>query len=115
VFAAFERYRWPGNVRELEHTLEQMFILTDAPVLTAEHLPEKLKAPTSTGDDFSLPPGGLVLEELEQELMRQALDRSGGRIKEAAELLGMTYKTFQYRLKKHDISRHTAEESADAG
>jgi DNA-binding NtrC family response regulator len=37
--------------------------------------------------------------------MRQALDRSGGRIKEAAELLGMSYKTFQYRLKKHDIQK----------
>jgi DNA-binding NtrC family response regulator len=48
----------------------------------------------------------LVLEDLEQELIRQALERSGGRIKEAAELLGLTYKTLQYRLKKHEIDRH---------
>jgi DNA-binding NtrC family response regulator len=49
-----------------------------------------------------------VLDDLEQELIRQALQRSGGRIKEAAELLGLTYKTLQYRLKKHEIDRHAA-------
>ncbi|MEX2015394.1 MAG: sigma-54 dependent transcriptional regulator [Candidatus Hydrogenedentales bacterium] len=106
VMEAFRRYRWPGNVRELEHTLEQMFILTDAPRLGPEHLPEKFRRPSSAGSgDVELPPGGLVLEELEQELIRQALERSGGRIKEAAELLGLTYKTLQYRLKKHEIDR----------
>jgi DNA-binding NtrC family response regulator len=61
-------------------------------------------APTESGE-IVLPTGGVHLEELEQDLMRQALDRSGGRIKEAAELLGMSYKTFQYRLKKHDIQK----------
>jgi len=54
---------------------------------------------------FRLPPGGLILEDLEEDLIRQALERSGGRLKEAAELLGLTYKTLQYRLKKHDIDR----------
>ena len=106
VMEAFRRYRWPGNVRELEHTLEQMFILTDAPRLGPEHLPEKFRKPdSSAAGDVELPSGGLVLEELEQELIRQALERSGGRIKEAAELLGLTYKTLQYRLKKHEIDR----------
>lgn len=102
------RYRWPGNVRELENTLEQLFILTDAAVIGPDQLPEKLReaAPDPTG--FDLPAGGIVLEDLEQELIRQALQRSGGRIKEAAELLGLTYKTLQYRLKKHEIDRRAA-------
>ena len=105
---ALRRYRWPGNVRELEHTLEQMFILSDGGPITASQLPEKFQATTPLPCEWVLPPGGIVLEELEEELIRQALHRSGGRIKEAAELLGITYKTLQYRLKKHDIDRGEA-------
>ena len=105
VLDAMRRYRWPGNVRELENTLEQLFILTDAPLITEEHLPEKLRKPVPKPNGFELPPGGIHLEELEQDLMRQALARSGGRIKDAAEMLGVTYKTLQYRLKKHDIPK----------
>jgi len=102
---AMRRYRWPGNVRELENALEQLFILCDAPTITVADLPEKLRQRTPGPSAFSLPPGGIVLEDLEQDLIRQALEQSGGRIKEAAELLGLTYKTLQYRLKKHDIDR----------
>lgn len=109
VVDAFRRYRWPGNVRELEHTLEQLFILANDPVLSAKDLPEKFRQPVVQAGEMGLPPGGLSLEELEQDLIRQALERSGGRIKEAAELLGLTYKTLQYRLKKHEIDRKSAE------
>jgi DNA-binding NtrC family response regulator len=105
VVDAFHRYRWPGNVRELEHTLEQLFILSQDATITKADLPEKLRAPTPASDDFSLPLGGLVLEDLERTLIRQALDRSHGQIKDAAELLGLSYKTLQYRLKKHEIDR----------
>jgi len=103
IIEAMRRYRWPGNVRELENALEQLFILADGDTITREDLPEKLREPAPATGQAVLPPGGLVLEELEQDLIRQALDRSGGQIKEAAELLGLTYKTLQYRLKKHAI------------
>ena len=106
VIDAMRRYRWPGNVREIENTLEQMFILCDGPAITVEDLPEKLRERNPDPGPFTLPLGGIVLEEIEQDLIQQALERSGGRIKEAAELLGLTYKTFQYRLKKHEIDRH---------
>jgi DNA-binding NtrC family response regulator len=108
VLERMRRYRWPGNVRELENTLEQLFILTDAPVIRPEHLPEKLREAEPAPTGFNLPSGGIVLEDLEQDLIRQALHRSGGRIKDAAELLGLSYKTLQYRLKKHEIDRHAA-------
>jgi len=104
VLDAMRRYRWPGNVRELENTLEQLFILCDL-TITLDNLPGKLRERTPQTGDVVLPAGGLVLEDLEQDLIRQAMERSGGRIKEAAELLGLTYKTLQYRLKKHDIAR----------
>jgi DNA-binding NtrC family response regulator len=105
VLEAMRAYRWPGNVRELENTLEQIFILCDRHTLTSADLPEKLRQRTPEPGEVTLPPGGLVLEDLEQELIRQALARSGGSIKDAAVLLGLTYKTLQYRLKKHEIDR----------
>ncbi len=105
---AMKRYRWPGNVRELENTLEQVFILCDKDTIAVDDLPEKLRTREPQTGEVDLPAGGLVLEELEQDLIRQALARSGGRIKDAAELLGLSYKTLQYRLKKHDIDKHEA-------
>lgn len=106
ILESFRRYRWPGNVRELENTLEQSFILASSDILKSDDLPEKFHAAPTYSGEFVLPPGGLVLEDLEQDLIRQALDRSGGRLKEAADLLGLSYKTLQYRLKKHDIDRN---------
>ncbi len=110
VLEAFRRFPWPGNVRELEHTLEQMLILCTGNMLDASLLPSKLRAPVPRTGGFDLPPGGIVLEDLEQDLIRQAIERSNGSIKEAAELLGLTYKTLQYRLKKHEIDRHSPDE-----
>ncbi len=105
VVEAMRRYRWPGNVRELENTLEQLFILCDTPAITMDDLPPKLREQGADSSQFRLPPGGIVLEEVEQDFIRQAMEQSGGSIKEAAELLGLTYKTLQYRLKKHEIER----------
>ncbi len=110
IIEAFIHYRWPGNVREFENTLEQIFILCDHDAVRTEDLPEKLRIRMPEPGNFVLPPGGLVLEDLEQDLIRQALARSGGRVKEAAELLGLTYKTLQYRLKKHEIERKHPQE-----
>jgi len=105
VMDAMRRYRWPGNVRELEHTLEQLFILCDGDAITKGDLPDKLCEREVPSGLFALPTGGIVLEDVEEDFIKQALARSGGRIKEAAELLGLTYKTLQYRLKKHEIDR----------
>lgn len=106
VMDAFRRYRWPGNVRELENTLEELFILATSSTIGSTNLPEKLLSKEPQTGGILLPPGGLVLEDVEQELIRQAMERSGGRIKEAAELLGLSYKTLQYRLKKYEFDRN---------
>ncbi|MEM7164886.1 MAG: sigma-54 dependent transcriptional regulator [Planctomycetota bacterium] len=57
----------------------------------------------SMDSEFALPASGVVLEDLEAGLIRQALERTGGRIEPAAQLLGITYKTLQYRIKKYDL------------
>ena len=103
IIEAFKRHAWPGNVRELEHTLEQCFVLATGAELRPEDLPEKIRKPAPQAGGYLLPPNGIILEDLEQDLIRQAIERTGGRLKEAADLLGVTYKTLQYRLKKHEI------------
>jgi DNA-binding NtrC family response regulator len=115
IIEAMRSYRWPGNVRELENTLEQLFILCDHDTVSVADLPEKLRERQTESADVPLPPGGLILEDLEQGLIRQALTRTGGNIKEAADLLGLTYKTLQYRLKKHEIDRKAPDDSAPSG
>ena len=105
VLETFQRYPWHGNVRELENTLEQCFILNGSDTLTVDDLPAKFKTPQPQTGGFDLPPNGLVLEDLEQDLIRQALERSNSSIKDAAVLLGLSYKTLQYRLKKYDLER----------
>ena len=109
VVGAMRRYRWPGNVSALANTLEQLFIRNEAPVIGTAQLPEKLRRPRPNTGEVTLPAGGLSLDELERNLIRQAMEQSGGRIKEAAVLLGLTYKTLQYRLKKHGIDRNADE------
>jgi DNA-binding NtrC family response regulator len=103
IIEAFKNYHWPGNIRELEHVLEQCFVLSIAPELRVEDLPEKIRKPQPQTGGFLLPPNGIILEDLEEDLIRQAMERTGGRLKEAADLLGVTYKTLQYRVKKHAI------------
>ncbi|MFL6332726.1 MAG: sigma-54-dependent transcriptional regulator [Pyrinomonadaceae bacterium] len=121
VADAFRRYPWPGNVRELRNVIERALILEDADLITAEYLPRDLAAeagyaaphastgarPSATaaaaaGVPFTLPAGGLSLEELETSLVRQAVERSGGNQTRAAELLGISRDQLRYRLKKID-------------
>jgi DNA-binding NtrC family response regulator len=107
-------YRWPGNVRELEAVMERVAILSNGQVIDVDDLPPEIKgtsAPVIT-DGFSLPAGGVVFEELERDLLKQALERSSGVIAEAARLMGMTYRTFQYRAEKFGLLQQSASEGA---
>jgi transcriptional regulator with PAS, ATPase and Fis domain len=99
-----ENYRWPGNVRELRNILERVLILEDTRELRAEHLPIEIHEPGTASGETSglrqLPPGGLRLEDIERDLIRQALARTQGNITRAARLLGISRDTLRYRLTK---------------
>jgi len=104
VFALFDRYPWPGNVRELENTIERMVVLSREDMLGAENLPEKiLGAGVSGVAGFRLPPQGVSLEELEKDLIRQALERHGENRTKAARDLGLTRNTLLYRMQKYGL------------
>jgi two-component system response regulator AtoC len=114
VAAAFMRYSWPGNVRELRNVIERALILEDDELITTKYLPpgfavEKLTAAhaglqteASSSNSFNLPPGGIMLDEVEMSLVRQAIRQSGGNQTRAAELLGISRDQLRYRLKKLD-------------
>ena len=107
--AAVLAYGWPGNVRELRNAIERAVLLGDGEVLDLEDLPsevyESATVPALRDLDgkFELPPEGLVLEELEQHLVAQALRRTRGNRARAARLLGLNRDQMRYRIKKFDL------------
>ena len=100
-----ESYAWPGNSRELRNVLERILLLaetTDA--ISREALPPAISGARATMEHaLVLPAAGLDLEQLERELICQALQRSGGNKSQAARLLGLTRDTLRYRLEKYGI------------
>jgi len=115
VMDRMQQHTWPGNVRELENCIERMVVLARDDRLTADDLPSGVGIPVEVSfenlDGFELPPGGIRLPELEKHLIQQALRRTRGHLRPAARLLGISYKTLQYRLRKHDLDREAFNES----
>ncbi len=99
-------YNWPGNVRELQNILEYSLIMSEREIIKVKHLPDKITGKTeieSTGKHVSLPVSGLKFDELEKDLLVQALNRANGNKAKAARLLGISRRTLIYRLKKFNI------------
>ena len=114
TLAMLARYAWPGNVRELKNVIERAMILEEGSEILPAHLPDELKPGGRALDlepGFRLPPGGVRLEELEMNLIRQALEQARGNKTRAAELLGLTRDTLRYRVEKYALS---ADDTDDA-
>ncbi|MFA7403333.1 MAG: sigma-54 dependent transcriptional regulator [Pelobacteraceae bacterium] len=111
-------YEWPGNVRELENLVERLVILKGSGLIVPDDLPEKYLSgkvpyagPVRVSDlkpDNLLPEGGICLnsavDEFENNLIMQALARSGGNKKEAALLLNLKRTTLIEKLKKKNLA-----------
>ena len=98
-------YSWPGNVRELKNVIERAIILGNDEMLLLENLPLELvaKACPAVGAPlaaFRLPPEGIDIEEVEKELIRQALDNTEWNQSKAAKKLSLGIDAFRYRMKK---------------
>lgn len=113
-------YSWPGNVRQLESAIERALLLAEGDEITSEDLPLEIRQTAhieGTGG-FKLPPEGISFEELERSLIIQAMEQTGWNITRAAKLLGLSFRTMQYRLDKFGIKRPNrskgeAEDEAD--
>lgn len=109
ALAALRRHSWPGNIRELRNELERIVLLVDDDVIRADHL--RVRRDTAaveiSGDGAGLEVvmagDRCPLEQLEREVIRQALVRSNGNISRAARYLAITRQTLLYRMKKYDF------------
>ncbi|MFP4363450.1 MAG: nif-specific transcriptional activator NifA [Spirochaetia bacterium] len=102
----FMSYHWPGNVRELENCVERAILLSTDDVIHSHHLPPSLQSAESTGTELhkTLPE---TLDNIERELLMDALKLTKGNMAKAARHLGVTERKMGLRVKKHGIdSRH---------
>jgi DNA-binding NtrC family response regulator len=103
-----EDYSYPGNIRQLESALERAILLCENDTITTEDLPPEMTNGTrsnSSGDLFKLPPEGVNFEDVERSLIMQAMDRTDNNITKSAKLLGLTFRTLQYRLEKFGFKK----------
>ena len=102
-------YSWPGNVRELESVIERAVLMANSNCIEPVDLPADITSAHTCvyreETKFVLPVTGINFEQLEKDMIEQAMERADWVIGKAAPLLGMTYKTFQYRLDKFGIKR----------
>jgi DNA-binding NtrC family response regulator len=107
-------FDWPGNVRQLENAVERAFALSPGRAqIEVGDLPEEIRrsAPPARMDDEALPETGVMLDaelaRYELARIRQALDRTNGNKRRAAELLGLKRTTLIEKLKRHDSKVQT--------
>src|SRR6201989_1855780 len=95
-------YAWPGNVRQLESAIERAILLAEADYITVEDLPLEARQETRPAAEsgFRLPAEGVNFEDVERNLILQAMERTDYNITKSAKLLGLTFRTLQYRLAK---------------
>ncbi|MGB0588342.1 MAG: sigma-54-dependent transcriptional regulator [Myxococcota bacterium] len=117
--AAFIAYSWPGNVREMENVLERLVLFSEASTIPLELLPDELKAPSGAGGAPMPAPerldrglsGRVSLKELvkettaqvERRLIVQALEQTGGNVTRAAQLLMISRKSLQNKMKEFSL------------
>jgi two-component system, NtrC family, response regulator AtoC len=100
-------YLWPGNVRELRNVIEQAVLLANQSVIEPAHLTfcatlgvsapkHELAVPTRASE-------GLKLEQVERDLLLQALEKTSWNVTHAAKLLGISRDTLRYRIDKYDL------------
>ncbi|MCY3772725.1 MAG: sigma-54 dependent transcriptional regulator [Gemmatimonadetes bacterium] len=97
-------YDWPGNIREVENAIESAVVLSDGERILPEHLPNLAHAPPIVSNPG--PVQGTLKDsrgQAEKLLIQQALRESGGNRTRAAEALGVTVRTIQYKIKKYDL------------
>jgi two-component system, NtrC family, response regulator AtoC len=121
AMACLTRYNWPGNVRELRNMVERVMILEDHEEVDVTDLPEEILEAVGSHDDedeqasdgaapatsaaqwLRLPDGGVSLRDVQYELVRQALERTGGNQTKAARLLRISRDALRYKMKSFGL------------
>ena len=103
---ALKSYRWPGNIRELKNLCERLSILLSGKTIEAKNLPAEFNAAPNFQnlDLIKLPSDGLQLDNVEANLIQQALNMTNGNRSKSARLLGLSRDALLYRMQKHGFS-----------
>ncbi|HSG27960.1 MAG TPA: sigma 54-interacting transcriptional regulator, partial [Candidatus Krumholzibacterium sp.] len=102
-------YGWPGNVRELRNVIERIVVLESGKTVLPSHLPKEILFQNGFGDmhasgtGFTLPDSGVSLDGVEKDFILQALRKSGNNKTQAAKLLGISYGSLRYQMKKFEL------------
>ncbi len=106
---ALADYHWPGNIRQLEFVVERAVLMSDSDTIQVNDIRGEIRLPPEKGMlDIELPEEGINFEELEKELIKKAMFKANNVAAKAARLLGMTYKTFWYRLEKFGLHNNVS-------
>jgi DNA-binding NtrC family response regulator len=96
-------YTWPGNVRELRNTIERSVLLCKQPAIGPDDLVLGRGSPEHPHYTFDLPPGGISLQTVEEQLVRQALTQTGDNQTKAAKLLHLSRDQLRYRMERYGL------------
>ena len=96
-----EQYQWPGNIRELRNAIERAMLLVEHEWLQPGDFTTLTRSVTPA--EFKLPADGISLDEVERQLLVQALERSGGNQTQAGQLLGINRDQVRYRIEKFGL------------
>ncbi len=109
---ALGNYAWPGNVRELRNAMEQVVLMARSEIVSEDQLPilrnltvsaEHPASTARTGE--ASPTASKSLEQVEREMLVQALERAGWNVTRAARMLAVSRDTMRYRIEKHGLHR----------
>jgi two-component system response regulator PilR (NtrC family) len=107
VFGLFEAYPWPGNIRELENVIERVVAIEDRETITAGCLPREIISPQKKEETPLFLQQGFSLtahiDDLTKKYVNQALLTTGGNLRQAVPLLGISYRTLRYLIDKYEL------------
>jgi len=93
-------YDWPGNVRELENAVERAVVLANSPTIEPRHLPPNIQPRVAPAGMPAIP--GATMADIERYAILETLKSTGGSTSKAAEVLGISVRTIQYRLHEYN-------------
>lgn len=107
------QYNWPGNVRELQNVIERVAVLAKGDIIGADDLPLEIRSSLSriASIGLKLPEEGIDLEQIEKEILLQALERHSWNQTQAAKYLNISRKTLIYRMEKFALLPSSSETS----
>ncbi len=109
ALALLHQHNWPGNVRELHNVVDWLTITCKDEVIQPHHLPASVKSvslpdPLNAELKPSLLAFGLSFQDMEKQMLEEALQKTSGNVSEASRLLKMTRNTLRYRMAKYHLS-----------